>query len=211
MKLRRARFEVLTAGLLTLLLASGPALAHHPMGGKLPGTLAEGLLSGFGHPIIGLDHLAAVVAVGCLSALHQGGVRLILGYVVAMTFGVALHLQGTTVPSAEALVALSVVALGAVMVWSRPMAIAIALVLFVATGLLHGYVLGEAIIGAERTPLLAYFAGLAAVQTLIAAAALFAVRLFADPAVRGLAPMRLIGVGIVCVGLVALTPKLLGG
>ena len=194
-----------------VLLASGPALAHHPMGGKLPGTLTEGLLSGFGHPIIGFDHLAAVIAVGCLSALHPSGIRLVPGYVVAMIVGVVLHTQGATLPAAETLVALSVVALGAVMVWSRPLAAAVAVGLFAVTGLLHGYVLGEAIIGAERTPLLAYFIGLAAVQTVVAAAALFAVRLFLDPAARGLSPMRLIGAGVACVGLVALAPKLLGG
>ena len=45
-----------------------PALAHHPMGGRMPATFTDGLLSGLGHPIIGLDHLAAVLAIGCLAA-----------------------------------------------------------------------------------------------------------------------------------------------
>ncbi|PKO63289.1 MAG: urease accessory protein UreJ, partial [Betaproteobacteria bacterium HGW-Betaproteobacteria-17] len=45
-----------TTGL--LLVASTSALAHHPMGGMTPQTLSQGLLSGLGHPVIGLDHLA---------------------------------------------------------------------------------------------------------------------------------------------------------
>jgi len=36
---------------------------------------------------------------------------------------------------------------------------------------LHGYALAEAIVGAESTPLLAYFAGLAVIQSAIALAA----------------------------------------
>ena len=54
-----------TIGLsLATLLAATPALAHHPMGGEVPQTFWHGLLSGFGHPVIGIDHLAFVVAIG---------------------------------------------------------------------------------------------------------------------------------------------------
>jgi urease accessory protein len=34
------------------------------MGGKTPSTFVDGILSGVGHPIIGPDHLAFVVALG---------------------------------------------------------------------------------------------------------------------------------------------------
>ena len=37
---------------------ASPALAHQPMGGVVPETLLHGLMSGVGHPIIGLDHFA---------------------------------------------------------------------------------------------------------------------------------------------------------
>ena len=47
-----------------ILFASGPASAHHAMGGKTPTTFAEGMLSGLGHPVIGADHLAFLIAVG---------------------------------------------------------------------------------------------------------------------------------------------------
>ena len=40
------------------------AHAHHVMGGQTPATFVQGLLSGFGHPIIGIDHLAFIVAMG---------------------------------------------------------------------------------------------------------------------------------------------------
>ena len=70
-------------------LSAEPAFAHHVMGGRMPATFAEGLLSGLGHPVIGLDHFAAVVAVGCLAAAHRAGAALAIGFVVAMMAGVA--------------------------------------------------------------------------------------------------------------------------
>src|SRR5262245_46582207 len=95
--------------------ASEPALAHHLMGGQMPVTFADGLLSGLGHPIIGLDHLAAVIAVGCLAATQNRGEWLIIGYVIAMLVGAAAHVGEATVNGAEIFVAASVIALGAVL------------------------------------------------------------------------------------------------
>src|SRR6188768_418935 len=95
------------------ILISQPAAAHHVMGGKMPATFWQGALSGLGHPIIGLDHLAAVVAIGCLAAMHNAGALLVIGYVAAMMAGAAAHVQEASVPAAEFLVALSVIALGA--------------------------------------------------------------------------------------------------
>src|SRR3954452_2728996 len=83
-----------------------PALAHHVMGGRMAVTFGEGLLSGLGHPIIGLDHFAAIIAVACLAAAHRAGPSLVVGFIVAMIAGVAVHVRGTTVPAAEMMVAL---------------------------------------------------------------------------------------------------------
>ena len=48
------------SALLAMPFAIEPAFAHHVVGGKMPVTFMDGLLSGLGHPIIGLDHLAAI-------------------------------------------------------------------------------------------------------------------------------------------------------
>jgi urease accessory protein len=47
-----------------LFLFVSTASAHHVMGGKTPANFAEGVLSGLGHPIIGPDYLAFLVALG---------------------------------------------------------------------------------------------------------------------------------------------------
>ena len=193
-----------------ILAATAPASAHHLMGGRMPATFADGLLSGLGHPVIGLDHFAAVVAVGCLAAAHRRGPSLAVGFVLAMMAGVAVHLRGATVPGAELLVALSVIALGALMLRRHQLAAGPALTVFAAVGLLHGYALGESIYGAEPTPLYAYLFGLAIIQSVIALAAMAATRL----AVRrhaDLPALRLVGAGIAGIGLAVFVLQVIPG
>jgi len=191
-------------------LGAAPAFAHHVMGGRMPATFAEGILSGLGHPVIGLDHFAAVVAVGCLAAAHRAGPALALGFVMAMMGGVVLHLQGTTVPAAEIMVALSVIILGAIMLRGQNLATGAALTLFALVGLVHGYALGESIYGAEQTPLYAYLLGLAVIQGAIALAAMSIARAVARRS-ADLSPLRLIGAGIAGIGLAVLMQQIVPG
>jgi urease accessory protein len=187
------------AVVLTLTAAADPAFAHHIMGGRQAATFGEGLLSGLGHPVIGLDHFAAVVAIGCLAAAHRAGPALVIGYVVAMMIGVGIHLLGATVPAAELLVALTVLALGAALLIDRAMSAGMALAAFALVGLIHGYALGESIYGAERSPLLAYLIGLAVIQSAIALGAMTLARVVIRRA--DVITLRFVGAGIAGIGL----------
>jgi len=203
-------FARLASSLILLAVGSAPAFAHHLMGGRTPASFTEGFLSGLGHPVIGPDHFAAVVAVGCLAAAHRAASALAIGFVLAMMFGVALHLHGTTVPGAEILVALSVICLGVFMLRGRDVAASVAFVLFAVVGLIHGYALGESIYGAESTPLYAYLLGLAVIQSAIALAAVQIARLVSRrPA--AVSPLRLVGAGIAGIGLAVLMQQIVPG
>ncbi|WP_246662995.1 HupE/UreJ family protein [Pseudolabrys sp. FHR47] len=203
--MRRPVFSLTT--LLAALAAAQPAFAHHVMDGAMPVTLAQGLLSGLGHPIIGLDHFAAVVAVGCIASLHGAGARLVVGYVVTMMAGVAVQLMGAGLPGAELWVAASVIALGLVLASRRDLGTLAAFAVFAVVGLLHGYALGESIYGAEQTPLIAYLAGLAIIQSVIALAAMSVARLIARR-MPEIAPLRLIGAGIAGIGFAILVQQI---
>lgn len=197
-------------GFIAFALSAAPAFAHHVMGGRTPATFTEGILSGLGHPVIGLDHLAAVVAIGCLAAAHRSASALAVTFVLAMIGGVALHLHGTMVPGAEVVVALTVLALGGLMILRRNMHVGTTLALFAAVGLIHGYVLGESIYGADRTPLYAYLFGLAVIQSVIALAATYVTRSL----LRGssdLSLLRLVGAGIAGIGLAVLMQQVIPG
>jgi urease accessory protein len=144
----------------SLLIFAQPAAAHHPMGGTTPATLMQGLLSGFGHPIIGMDHLLFIVAVGIACYYFGRHAATIAVFLAGTMAGALAHWQALDVPYADAWVLL----LRRSTWLSRKTAIA----LFGLSGLAHGYAYGEAIVGAEATPLYAYLAGFTLIQSAIA-------------------------------------------
>ena len=156
-----------SSGWLSLLLTA-PALAHHPTGNQTPSTFIEGLLSGLGHPIIGLDHLAFVVAVGLLAATRAKGVILPMVFVIAALFGTGIHLAEVSLPWAEFWISASVLAVGLVIVIGSQFPILALATLAGFAGILHGYAYGESIIGATPAPLTAYLLGFTAIQVVIA-------------------------------------------
>jgi urease accessory protein len=196
---------------LTALLAADPALAHHAMGGAMPTDFSQGLLSGLGHPLIALDHLAAIIAVGCLAAMQPKGAVLVAGYVIATVAGAAAHIGEATVPNAEIFVALSVVSLGLIVFRKQPLRRDLMFALFAAAGLINGYALGETIAGAQRTPILAYFIGLAAIQIAIALAIMFGVRLLTGHGQLQLLAMRVIGAFAVGAGAAIILQRYMSG
>lgn len=152
-----------------LILASTcPAFAHHVMGGQLPQTFGQGLLSGFGHPIIGIDHFVFVIAVGITAALTGRLLALTLSFVAGTLAGCLVHLAGVTLPIAELVIAATVLLLGAIIATNRELPALMLAVLFAGAGLFHGWAYGESIFGAEQTPLIAYLAGFTLVQLAVA-------------------------------------------
>jgi urease accessory protein len=184
-----------------------PAFAHHLMGGKLPSTFGEGILSGLGHPVIGVDHLAFLIAVGL--AVGIGGLSLLLPlvFVGASAIGVALHVQAVDLPAAELIVAASVVLAGILLARGSEIPGAVWGVIFAVAGLFHGYAYGESIFGAEQTPLAAYLLGLVIIQTLVATGVAVAVRrLGANP---GALQTRLAGAVVIGIGIAVLAAQLI--
>jgi urease accessory protein len=145
-----------------------PAAAHHAMGGETPTTLWQAIASGVGHPVIGFDHLAFLLAAGVLAATlpQRGGVLAILAFVLGGFAGSLIHIAGMGLGPVEVLVALSVVAAGMALLW-RQVPAAVLPASFGLAGLFHGHAFAEAIIGAERGPLVAYLAALALTQAAI--------------------------------------------
>lgn len=190
------------------LMAATPALAHHPMGGMTPATFMQGLLSGFGHPVIGLDHLAALIGVGLVSSRFARGLTLPAFWVVAMAAGVGLHLASLDLPYAEALVALSVVVIGIAATVRTTFPYAAIAALFAIGGAVHGYALGESIVGAESTPLVAYLIGLVAVQTALTTGIAFAARRFAKASLTPSLQLRLAGLAVTVMGVATLALSL---
>jgi urease accessory protein len=127
-----------TIVLLCLLLWPSSASAH------ILGDQAGGFISGFVHPISGLDHILAMVSVGLWGA--QLGAPAIwalpVTFPMVMAFGGMLGLMGVPLPGTEIGIALSAIGLGAMVASEArpPLWIAAALVAFFA--IFHGHAHG---------------------------------------------------------------------
>lgn len=169
MKIRKCSARYALAGLLATPLS---AYAHHAMDGALPKDLLQGLVSGVAHPVIGLDHLLFVIALG--AACHYFGRRAATAafFIGGTLGGTVLHLAQATLAFPDVWVALTLLSLGALFFAGHAFLKSHgALVFFALAGIAHGYAYGEAIVGAEPTPLVAYLAGFALVQLAVIFAA----------------------------------------
>jgi urease accessory protein len=181
------------------------------MGGEVPATAWQGLLSGLGHPIIGVDHLAFIVGVGLISHL-VGLLTLPLLFLAGTVLGCFLHLQGYDLASSELAIALSVAIAAAVLALRVHIPVSLLAPLLVAAGALHGYAYGESIVGAETTPLAAYFVGFAAIQYGLAVGSGVALRIMVGQGlVAEATAARIAAVGVALVAASTLANAILPG
>ena len=154
-----------------LAVLPGVAAAHHVMDYGLPQTFLEGLLSGLGHPLIGADHAAFIVASGFFLALVNRVMVGVLMLISGTLAGAAMHLKGVDVPAGEVGVALSVILIGALVIARRKIELTWVAAGLAVAGVLHGHAYAESIFGAEPAPLGAYLIGFSLIQLAVASAA----------------------------------------
>jgi len=102
-----------TLALIALATLATAASAHTDGGAHVHNDF----FSGFTHPLFGLDHLAAMVAVGLWSALaaRRAGPELLwgpLGFASLLLVGAVMGLQGVALPAVEPMIAASLLATG---------------------------------------------------------------------------------------------------
>ena len=146
--------------LVGVVLAATPGWAHHPFEGVEPRdfSLVQGLVSGLGHPLLGTDHLIFLLAIVVMTVLTTR--RWVLPLLASGLVGSGLAVLVVATPETglglalELVVSLSLVAAGLVHGGWLP-----AWVLLPLMGV-HGFLLGEPMVGSEPTPLVAYGLGL---------------------------------------------------
>lgn len=173
--MRRAARLAPAAALIGLAaLAPGAALAHSGAG------QLGGFAAGLGHPLLGLDHLLAMLGVGLwASRLAAEGQRralwaVPLAFLAAMALGGGAALTGLGLPAVELGIAGSVLLLGLLIaapaLFNSRMPTGAAMALVAAFALFHGHAHGLEMPAAAQP--VAYAAGfLAATATLHAAGA----------------------------------------
>lgn len=131
------RFSRNIALAVPLLLIAGPAIAH-------PGHEVTGFAAGMLHPMTGMDHLLAMVAVGLWAGL--AGNRPVwcwpAAFVVAMLAGGMIGMSGIALPAVESVIIASVIILGIATATGLKLQMGLGAALIAGFGLAHGYAHG---------------------------------------------------------------------
>ena len=146
--------RISSSALVVLLLCFSGVVSAHEGGG-----IAGGFISGFVHPILGWDHVAAMVAVGLWGAFLGSPSIWILPVVfpLVMAIGGALGVAGIEVPAVETGIAVSAVVLGAMVAFAVRPPIWVAGVIVGAFAIFHGHAHGTELPSAANP--LAYSVG----------------------------------------------------
>lgn len=121
------------------LVAVNPAIAHDGT------SMKRGFLSGVMHPVSGLDHLLAMVAVGLWGAALGRPliVALPIIFPAVMAGGGLLGITGVPIPPVEIGIAASVIMLGLAVAARYKASVWLACILVGIFGLFHGYAHGQ--------------------------------------------------------------------
>ena len=128
----------LSSALLALILLPTFAHAH-------PGHDAGSFSQGFAHPLLGLDHLLAMLAIG-LWAVQLGGRALWLvpaSFVAAMAAGGALGVAGLNLPLMEQGIVASVLILGLLVAAAVRLPLVASVALVALFSVFHGFAHGS--------------------------------------------------------------------
>src|SRR4051812_13975846 len=177
----------------------------------MPDTFVQGLLAGLLQPLLGIAYVAAFVAVGMAAAAQPLGWPIGLVFSAGLLLGAFLRVMERVIPAADALIAFSVLALGALLVRALPVRAGSAMAVLALAGALQGYGLTSFASGAQDAALYGYLLGVVLIQLLIS----YGVMLLL-PRLQGrtwFQPvwLRLIGAGIVGIGLTLLVDQLMAG
>lgn len=139
MKICRKESLTRSIPVLIFLLLCAPAAFAHPQKGD-----AVGFLTGFRHPISGLDHVLAMVAVGLWGAqLGRPAIWLLpVAFPMVMAMGGMLGLMGVPLPGTEYGIAFSAIMLGAAVMFEVRPPLAVAAILVGVFAIFHGHAHG---------------------------------------------------------------------
>ena len=128
---------VVVAAATMLLLFAVPALAH-------TGSSTGGFIGGFAHPLFGLDHVVAMVAVGLWGAfLGPPAIWLLpIVFPLVMAFGGVIGILGVPLPGVETAIALSAVVLGTMVALAARPPLWVAALIVGAFAIFHGHAHG---------------------------------------------------------------------
>ena len=151
-----------------LLILPSFVFAHHPLNGGLMETFNDGLLSGIGHPILGLDHLIFIIGVGLISFISRKFINFSFAFIGGTFLGLFSIIFGLYLPFYEIIISCSLLLLGYLILKGKNPAFKG--FLFIFFGVFHGWAYGAIMLDRPEINLsviLGYSMGLFLTQLLI--------------------------------------------
>ncbi len=187
-------------GILAGILAFGgsalavPAFAHTGIASHDHGSF----MAGFLHPLMGLDHLLAMLGIGVWAAQLGGRAMWLVpaAFIAVMTGGAALALAQAPLPMVELGIAGSVLAIGVLVAFGTRLPVTAAMAVAGAFALFHGHAHGTELPGFAAPAI--YGAGFLAATALLHAAG-FGVA-YMVPGHAAKLPFRLAGAAMATIG-----------
>lgn len=149
-----------------------PSLAFAHPGHDGPHDFEWDFSNGFAHPLTGLDHLLAMVAIGLWAGQLGGRARWLIpgAFVGIMTLGAVLARAGAVIPGVEQMIAASVVVLGLLIATAARLPLAAGMGVAALFALFHGFAHGAEMPATAAT--LSFGAGFVLATVLLHAAGL---------------------------------------
>jgi len=155
--------------LLRCLVPAAAALLASPAFAHVDASHGFGFGAGLAHPLLGADHLLALLATGIWVVQQQGRMRWLLPalFVLSIGFGTVAGQSGLVLPALEMGLAMSVTLTGLLSVFLLRLPLAPAGLLLSLSGLLHGFAHGLEMPSAAQFPSFAAGLLLSSVSLLI--------------------------------------------
>jgi urease accessory protein len=187
--------------IISLLTSSGGSPIQHTISNAW-----EGFIWGIAEPVIGLDRLAGIIAIGLLSARFLRGVWISLAFVLAAFLGQIIHLLALNLSGAEAAISICTIIFGILLVLPTQIGWLACTILCVMAGLSQGYADGQVITHVDIVIIITYLTGVTLAQTIIIMSAREIGTIITKTAINQILPrtMRWVGLTFCAIGIVFL-------
>ncbi|MEH2329668.1 HupE/UreJ family protein [Nostoc sp.] len=120
----------------------------------------EAFVWGLADPVISLNCLVGIVAIGLLSSVFVRGAAIAGCFLFATVLGIVIHIFQLNFPGTEIAIAISTIVFGTMLMMPNQLNFLVLALVGISAGLFQGYANAESIVGAGMIPVLAYILGI---------------------------------------------------
>ncbi|MDZ8093826.1 MAG: HupE/UreJ family protein [Nostoc sp. DedQUE05] len=120
----------------------------------------EAFVWGLADPVISLNCLVGIVAIGLLSSVFVRGAAIAGCFVLATVLGIVIHIFQLNLPGTEIAIAISTIVFGTMLMMLNQLNFLVLALVGISAGLFQGYANAESIVSAGTISVVAYILGI---------------------------------------------------